>query len=471
MSSENFDSIFRNKLEEIQPEYHPSVWTRIQSKMSVSPFSFGIKNAAPLAYGTVTTIMLFWMAFQIQDLKTETIRLNDSVRRSEEILQLSKLALDEIRSSKVDTVFLTSSRMSSRKNLKQSGNNGVNHHSYSDVPGSFNDPTSGLAASQQQILSNIQFGNRITNRKSTSSLTKSNVVRLKDAVSGEAESVPLFMPNSTDQRTVSDKNQSFSSFPLSNASLKDTVASVIDSVLNAKNLTEPAKPETAAIDSAVQKKENTEKTKSRNSFRFSDLNARVGLGVTMASPNFIGFGPDFEIRVSQHLGLSIGLTAYSSTKREFENQEEFNFSTGYTFHSAYKNAVSADETGIHDIRVESSNIEVPIRLKYYTPVSGSCNIIFSAGTHFNISNVDKVRYEAINGYNERYRTFTHNSQSSVFHNFILGVGIERKGRKVHWQLLPYYTYNFRQQGIYEDKKIFGLTLTAWLPLSQNESSK
>ncbi len=467
MSSENFDKIFREKLDGIQPEYHPSVWNRIQSKMPVSPFYLGLKKAAPWAYGTVTTLMLFWMAFQMQDLKTETHRLKDSVRHTEEVLQQSKLVLDEIRNRKPDTVYLASSNLADRNSLTPSGNGGINRPSSSNIPPSFDDPSTGRIASQPQSRRNSQVGNHIAGGQSGSDKVERYAVTQKDVVSGKQESaLSMKSQTTTDQRTASDQNLAVSTQSGSQPVIKEPFPATSDSVIREKNQPEVTKKAAPQIDSAVAKKENAENVKSKSSFRFSDLNARVGLGVTMAAPSYIGFGPDLEVRLSQNLGLSVGLTAYSSTSREYASQEEFNRSTGYVFQTVYKNSVSADETGIHDIRVETSNIEVPIRLKYYSPVSDSYSLIFSAGTHFNISNVDKVRYEAINGYNEEYRTFSNNSQSSVFHNFILGVGLERRGAKVDWQILPYYTYNFRQQGIYEDKKVFGLTLTAWLPLSQ-----
>lgn len=463
MSLENFDKIFREKLDGIKPEYHPSVWNRIQAKMPVSPFYSGLKKAAPWAYGTVTTLMLFWMAFQMQDLKTETHRLKDSVRHTEEVLQQSKLALDEIRSRKPDTVYLASTFASDRNLQAISSNGAYNQNAPSAISAVAENSTNRRNSTYQRNPTSSRTGGTTANRPAGYYSAKSGVSQPVDAVS-ENKHQPGLPSITTDQRTAPNQNLAASSQTESTPVLKETVSATSDSVLQTKNNPLPPKSEAAKVDSTVQKKETTEKTKAKNSFRFSDLNARIGLGVTMAAPTYIGFGPDFEIRLSQNLGLSVGLTAYSSTKREFDTQEDFNQSTGYVFQTVYNNSVSPDEKGIHDIKVETSNIEVPIRLKYYTPVSESFSLIFSAGTHFNFSNVDKVRYEAMNGYNEEYRTFTNNSQSSVFHNFILGIGLERKGEKVHWQLLPYYTYNFRQQGIYEDKKIFGLTLTAWLPL-------
>ncbi|HOY97208.1 MAG TPA: hypothetical protein PK509_15805, partial [Catalimonadaceae bacterium] len=303
MSSENFDKIFREKLDGIQPEYHPSVWNRIQSKMPVSPFYLGLKKAAPWAYGTITTVMLFWMAFQMQDLKTETHRLKDSVRHTEEVLQQSKLALDEIRNRKPDTIYLASSNLADRNSLTPSGNGGTNRPSTSNIPPFFDDPSSGRIASQPQNRRNRQVGNHLSGGQSGSDKVERHTVTQKDVVSGNQESASSMKSQTTDQRTSSDQNLAVSPQPVFQPVIKETVAATSDSVIKEKSQPEVTKKAAAQIDSAIAKKENTEKTKAKSSFRFSDLNARVGLGVTMAAPNYIGFGPDLEVRLSQNLGL------------------------------------------------------------------------------------------------------------------------------------------------------------------------
>lgn len=440
MSSPNFDELLKGKLDEISPSYEPSVWARISKKMPVSPFWIFATQTLPWIIAGLSTLSLVTLVYQTQGLKNETKYLHQTLDSTlRQVGKNQQILLS--RKNKIDTVYLVSS-----------SNPNQNQIDTDLLEKAF---LKGFRAAQLQYRSEaIASTKAFHSSKNSGFSSKSGENQPTSQIS--IDTYGIGKGNSSQFNPISAKPGSEIS-GISAAKSEEQPISMTSKKENpAENEVDSSKKE--PIQGAI--KQNPKKP-----FRLANIKPKLGLEVAANLASAFGIGPGMEIELFENIGFNFGLIANTSPAREFVNAQEFNSLTGLQFQKLYANKIGLDPPSrIEEIEIRTSIIEIPIRLKYYIPLKNEFSLLPFAGTHFNLSSQEIVKGEMYFGSNEEHFSFTNSPKTTVFHNYIFGVGIERKGEKVIWQLMPWYTYNFRKSSNFEMKNTFGLSLQVWLPL-------
>lgn len=446
MSSPNFDEILKGKLDEISPTYHPSVWNRIGGKLR--PVSFWMNTAAtiPWAIAAACSLGILFMIFQTRDLKDETKKMQlilDSTLRQVENNQRLILA----QKSKRDTVYLQSQANTGANSTTSSSKQGETdwlrkafQDGYKAAIKQFQRET---FASAQSFFSSEKSNSGIQPKENYFSNKEGKFSGLKQGLESTSK-----LGNG---ETSKFENQQIVGMKSEDSANTETTPKQQNQIITTDSIKK------FPLQAPEKKKENP--------FRFSNLQPRLGLEAVGNFASLFGIGPGAEFRFFDNIGFNIGLLAYTGPTQKFDSEGDFNSATSLDFRKLYQGFLGNDPPNrIEEIEIKVSTIEIPLRIKYYIPIRDRFAFIPFAGTHFNISTQENVRCEWYYDYREEHQSFANNPKTRLFHNYIFGFGIERKGEKIIWQLAPWYTYNFRKSSNFELNNTFGLSLQIWLPL-------
>jgi hypothetical protein len=441
MSSQNFDEFLKGKLDEISPSYHPSAWDRIRKKMPVSPFWAMAASVLPWFIASTSTIALFAMLYQTQGLKKETKNLKRNLDSTlNKIVENQKILLSN--KAKTDTIYLESTS-----------------------PVSTNQVTPEILAQAFQRGFEAAM-NQYKMQSNASASVNSNPAGADYSRNSKRESKGFLPPNGD-----SFSGKGLAKIPGSQLVENDPVSIDLEQKRKEEKVilaeaTKRPNPEEKDLDSLKKEPiQSLVKEPRPKPFRLANLKPKLGLEMAGNLAGSIGIGPGMEIELFENLGFNFGLMAYTAPAQEYRTTEEFNSKTSMDFQKLYSDKIGSDQpTRIEEIEIRTSTIEIPIRLKYYIPIKNEYSIFPFAGTHFNLSSQENVKCEWYFDSREEHFSFTNNPKTTFFHNYILGVGIQRKGEKLIWQLAPWYTYNFRKSSNFELNNTFGLSLQVLLPL-------
>jgi hypothetical protein len=434
MSSQRFDKILKEKLESFPVAEDAGAWRRIRAKMPVPFWVLWLKSYGVAAYMVLSLGALGWLAWQTGEVSTRNLQMESKLREQEIAFRGIRTELQRVQTRAANQ------ELKLREAVASSGSSLTNP--------SFNPNSGQMISSGGNLSAPSGSGGFKAGRNRDRDLSLKETARANPDPRSVAYANPVPVPEESRPDALA-QIQSPGNATVEKPMIKDSTVQ------------KTAEPSVVKVDSL--KKESVKEKQAPSRFLVS-LRPRIGAELATNFNDLTGAGLSAEFLVARNLGISLGVIGYQPVRNEFIDTYEFNSKTHKDFRKEYSDNVSGLQGDIREITLKTSLIELPIRFKYYYPVHARWNLLFSAGTHLNVSVRQDIRCETHEDNREVYHTFIHRPSAQMFHNFVFSTGIQYEKQNFLLQLAPYYQFNFREIEYLDRPSIFGISGSVWFRL-------
>lgn len=160
------------------------------------------------------------------------------------------------------------------------------------------------------------------------------------------------------------------------------------------------------------------------------------------------FGAIVERKANSNIRIGAGLLYQNYNEQEYINQKAFEAVNQVEFVELAKPRHSTSED-FQNIRIKSSDVLLPVYLKYIYPFSTSSSAFITGGVQFTLSSKTLLDFDYLNYDTNQYITESDLNQSSnsatLINNFVLGLGYQKKWLNLQWELSAIYQKSNNQQ--------------------------
>lgn len=459
MSSQHFDKKIADRLNSISVEPDARAWERISSRLPAPWWVLILRKYGPMAYVLTSVGLLAGLWFDHQNLKlnhTQTKKVYAQLQSQYDNLYAEVAILKTYAKSSVASSYQTEPEPVDGAPARRQGQEFGN--SLAGVM-----PGIGAEKSAKSTKNkSLQDGDGLNKGVAAGSSSIPNR-DLKLKASDRSNGLAKAYSEKYDHNVQGKETESFSNAGRDEILMPTTGNDSI--VALSPNQTDSLKAEkilvkTASIPDSSQLVQASDKHRSKKIL--DRLMPRIGGEFISNFKELVGFGASLEFPVGNNVGFSLGILGYQQVSTDFGDELKFNAQTKKQFRNEYEYQLKSYPENISEITLKTSLMEVPIRLKYYWPVTPSISVVGSLGTHLNMSIRQDIRYETHENNKENYHSFIHRPAPEIFHNIVFAPGIQYQKQNLFLQVSPYYQFNYSQIEYLDHPQIFGLSTSLWI---------
>lgn len=228
----------------------------------------------------------------------------------------------------------------------------------------------------------------------------------------------------------------------------------------------PAKDSAAKINTLKTPTQTEPPRSPKKTFRWPEINTRLGLNVGYGFKNSMDVGPAFEVFMGKSLSFSTGVSIVSHPESEYFNPKDFNTKTRQDFGELYQPHLPPKSEKIEDIHIKASMLTIPLNLNYYLPLNKQWDVKFLLGTNIDLRLYQNVKFESHIDGDEYYSSFDTEQKKGFWHSITFGTGLQYHSKRYAFQLTPAYIYHYRETDFLSPKRNFTLTGSVLIDLKR-----
>ncbi len=401
MKTEEFDSIFKEKLGSLQPEFREEDWTRLQYKMQGRD-RFITGFPLRVLMGVLAVVFLGTAAWY---LKQGVFGSQKLPQNKSEVKSMPIFADAGLRQQATSGIPSTpASQVAAGPSNRDAKNSEKGRHFLGSA--SSNDGFNKIQTALPSPGSNTAIVKTEADLKSNSNAQSS-------PVDVQGESLPQ----------VSEENSTTAS---SGMTMEDALTVL------------PALPIDPVISELEGSAPHFSKIKTRKGQAISRWMAGVGFLITKSH---YSAGLRTEVRLNNNISLNSGIMQQNYFVQQYSNQLEFESDHAVEFNELAIPRHSKT-TEFTNIRIRSTDWVLPLELKYTYPLSTSSAVSISGGLQLSLKSktlldFDYLSYDTNEMLKETGLDQAYNS-ATLINNFIFGLGYQRNFRKWNAQIALVY---------------------------------
>ncbi len=456
MKTDDFDEIFRRKVESYHPPFEDTEIDRIQGYVKQKmPLSWWQQFGNSLIYSLGSIIIVSLLSTIVYQTNENKILLENIEKLKSELTQKQSSAFapkdttidlySKVYVEKIDTIYI--------------------HKTIEKVIDFSEDVTEKLAI--QASASNLR-----DNQFSTNLSVKKEAIRQKDAIVESKErpknelmkSISETQPNVLASEVVSNSEKSEFTRSLKDIQIDELSYKVFGEysfprILSIVNFWE--KPSSISLEKGEKK---------RFSINFPSIHlpkpkVRIGLGGVLDNTQR-GVNISSEILLAKKISLTSGLGFGYMSEEHFRNEYEFNRKNVQDFREQHPLEIGKN-IPIHEIDAKKYIIQMPIMLNYRMPLKKDFTAIISTGTSLDLHLRQFTTYS--HGFLEEDDEESHLNQevpTKIFNNWLVSFGLEKRWNRMSVQLNPYYGFQIKKLPYQIQNNIFGLRMNVFYRLGK-----
>jgi hypothetical protein len=426
MRPEEFDHRLQQKLDELNPVFNEQDWIRLSNKMkrNKSPFFFMNRNGMILLLISLLLVGS-WMTYHWVSSAPEKQNQNP-VQPSDVQLQIANVTEDHEKNLSDKGSIVNPNNTSANQNNSSKAPESKFSKTNSSTQNKFKDhQLKRLNTTTANATKNVSSSEKQLQSNSTEHLLTQNLHQESNGNSFEVK------PQSSLESSMVDQN------------IKDQNSSATDSE-NQNSIHES---------SVNQLAENSEvppiQMLSIEGIRFDDkaVNGRIKpaagfkthkwiVGATgLVAASHVNPGIAFEIKTKKNISFGSGLVIQKYLEQQYRDQNEFTAENASDFTELIRPRHSKS-VSFSDIKINSTDILLPLNLKYYFPLNSRFALFANASMQLTLASNTSLDFQFVSQQNVvmNETDFEQASNSATLINhFSIGAGIQREFRNFIFQ--------------------------------------